>query len=525
MALYHKHRPQTFESVVGQEHIITTIKNQIANAKTAHAYLFSGPRGVGKTTTARLLAKAMNCTGRKQGMAEPCNTCTSCEEITRSRAIDVIEIDAASHTGVDNVRENIIDNAQFKPTISPYKIFIIDEVHMLSTSAFNALLKTLEEPPPHVLFILATTEKHKLPETIISRCQRFDFKKVGYEIMKQHLEQVAQTEHVRVEKEVLDRLINKSDGCVRDAVSLLDQLMATGEEYITRDVASVLLPTSRGDDTLPFIDSLLSRNAKAGLEHIQQLVGDGANLGQFAYDVIELLRILLVTTANPDMRGLGLDLSEATKKELRSLGAKISSLELVQLIDLLLRRRAEIKSAPLPQLPLELAVIEWCEGGANDGGETPKSDHSAIARPEQNAAKSVSPTLHSEDKPTIVDRVRHFVHKDKTPAITSEQVQACWQTCVQSLEQDSPSLAFILGVAAIHAVEDHTITLAVEYALHYDKLIKNKEAKKKIETILSRELKTTIELNVIVASKQDEGTTESDELQRLTATFGGEVVT
>ncbi len=173
MALYHKHRPQTFQDVIGQDHIVKTLSNQVTGDNVAHAYLFSGPRGVGKTTLARILAKAVNCPDRKEETDEPCNKCEFCKEISTSRSIDVIEIDAASHTGVDNVRENIIDNARFKPTKSKYKVFIIDEVHMLSTSAFNALLKTLEEPGSHVIFILATTELHKLPETIISRCLAF----------------------------------------------------------------------------------------------------------------------------------------------------------------------------------------------------------------------------------------------------------------------------------------------------------------------------------------------------------------
>src|SRR3989344_5558425 len=176
--LYRKYRPQTFAEVVGQNHIKTTLQNELEKDKIAHAYLFSGPRGLGKTTMARLFAKAVNCLTRKSGQSEPCNQCNSCQEVITGRSLDVIEIDAASHTGVDNVRENIIENSRFTPTSRKFKVFIIDEVHMLSTSAFNALLKTLEEPPEHAIFILATTEIHKVPETIVSRCQHFDFHKV-----------------------------------------------------------------------------------------------------------------------------------------------------------------------------------------------------------------------------------------------------------------------------------------------------------------------------------------------------------
>jgi len=184
MALYHKYRPKTFSEVIGQKHVTTTIENQLKNDKTNHAYLFSGPRGIGKTTIARILAKSLNCEAIKKPGDKICNKCQTCLEIDKSRSIDVIEMDAATHTQVDNIRENVIENSQFKPTSSKYKIFIIDEVHMLSTGSFNALLKTIEEPPKHVIFILATTELHKIPDTIISRCQRYKFNKVSSEEIK-----------------------------------------------------------------------------------------------------------------------------------------------------------------------------------------------------------------------------------------------------------------------------------------------------------------------------------------------------
>ena len=360
MALYHKHRPQKFSDIVGQEHIVKTIENQVNLNKVAHAYLFSGPRGVGKTTTARLLAKAINCTNKKEKTSEPCNTCESCEEIAKSRAIDVIEIDAASHTGVDNVRENIIENAQFKPTKSKYKVFIIDEVHMLSTSAFNALLKTLEEPPAHVIFVLATTELHKLPETIISRCQRFNYQKVNYSDLKNYLQKISKLEKVKIEDSVLDRIINKSDGCVRDSISLLDQIMATGEKEITAEVASLVLPTSNVEETLEFTKNLIENDPKSGLKLINSLADSGINLLQFANDTIELLRIMMITKADMKATGAGIDLNDKVKTELENLNKKIDYNKLVKLIDLVMKRRLEIKTSPLPQLPLEMVLIEFC---------------------------------------------------------------------------------------------------------------------------------------------------------------------
>ena len=236
MALYHTYRPQTFDDVAYQSHIIETLKNQVIHKKVSHAYLFSGPRGVGKTTTARILAKAVNL-DLKEGTAEFDDTSTAAQEINNSRSIDIIEIDAASNTGVDNVREHIIENAQFQPTHLKMKVFIIDEVHMLSNSAFNALLKTLEEPPAHVMFILATTELDKIPETIISRCQLFRFKRVPFEEMKKHLQSILKQEDVVIDDDVLERIIHKGDGCVRDAMSLLNG-RKTHYKRICRHVSS-----------------------------------------------------------------------------------------------------------------------------------------------------------------------------------------------------------------------------------------------------------------------------------------------
>src|SRR3989338_10226564 len=206
MALYHKYRPQKFADVIGQDHIVKTLSQQIVSNTLAHAYLFSGSRGLGKTTVSRLLAKAINCTSRVEGSAEPCEQCTMCIAITNSRSIDVVEIDAASHTGVDNVRENIIENVRFAPAVLKKKIFIVDEVHMLSKGAFNALLKTLEEPPAYVLFILATTELHKVPETIVSRCERYDSTTIPAEQIIERLKMIAKAERVKVDVAVLGRL-------------------------------------------------------------------------------------------------------------------------------------------------------------------------------------------------------------------------------------------------------------------------------------------------------------------------------
>ena len=527
MALYHKHRPQTFSDVVGQEHIVQTITNQITSEKVAHAYLFSGPRGVGKTTTARLIAKAMTCEQRKKH--EPCNTCTSCTEISESRSIDVIEIDAASHTGVDHVRENIIENAQFKPTSLSHKVFIIDEVHMLSTSAFNALLKTLEEPPAHVIFILATTEPHKLPDTIISRCQRFNFKKVPYETMKKHLENVAKAESVSVDGPVLDRVINKGDGCVRDAISLLDQLMATGEKKITEEVASLVLPTSNVEESLAFVTSLVEKNAQNGLDILARLAESGTHFPQFATDVLELLRSLMIGKSTNSLSG-NVDLSTDAQKKLTSLAAGIEFSDLVKLIDLLMARKAQIQSAPLPQLPLEMLVIEWCEGGTPgssppDTAETPAETtqvSQTVAKAAVSQAEVAVEAPVTEEPPVVETTPEPTSPPAGDRVFTVDEVKDAWNTIVSSIETDSPSLTFIFRMANVLGVEGKTISFSVPYSFHRDKVMDNL-CYPKVTGIMSEVLGGPVELDVSVVAVERPQTDDS-EIQELAAAFGGEVV-
>jgi len=523
MALYHKYRPQTFSSVVGQEHIVTTLMNQVATDKVAHAYLFSGPRGVGKTTLARILAKAINCPDRKHGEAEPCNLCNPCEEIRGSRSIDVIEIDAASHTGVDNVRENIIDNAQFKPTKSPFKIFIIDEVHMLSTSAFNALLKTLEEPPKHVMFILATTELHKLPETIVSRCQRFDFKRVNFDTLKKHLTSVAKGEEIKIENEVIERIINKSDGCVRDAVSLLDQIMATGEKKITAETASLVLPNTNAETTLAFLTALVDKNAPSALEIIQKLADDGVDFVQFNKDLIELMRLLLLSKSGVKLDNYSTDLDEKAKKEVKKLADKLAPRDPVRLLDIFMTRGNQIKLSPIPQMPLEMGVIEWVEkeddaNGPQTSGPANNTNNNDQTQTEK--LKNLKTDQPAEPKKTIVERVKEMVSKE--PDFTLADVNAKWGEFLTKVEKQFPSLAFILKMAEVTGLDGNTIKINVPYNFHRDKIME-KACQRNLETVLSEVIGKKACLEPSTQAK-DEPAPVSNELQELASSLGGEVV-
>ncbi|OGH69167.1 MAG: DNA polymerase III, subunit gamma and tau [Candidatus Magasanikbacteria bacterium RIFCSPHIGHO2_01_FULL_47_8] len=529
--LYRKYRPSTFADVYGQEHLITTIKNEIALGKIAQAYLFSGPRGVGKTTTARLLAKAVNCLTRKEGQFEPCNACGACEQINAGRHIDVIEVDAASQTGVDNVRENIIENAQFKPTTAKYKVFIIDEVHMLSNSSFNALLKTLEEPPAHVIFILATTELHKLPATVISRCQRFNFKKIGYDEMLARLKKISEEEKIKVDKEVFGRIINKSDGCLRDAESLLGQVFSLDLKKITVEDAQMILPSSNVESIIEFLEAITQGDGARALKLINTLTEEGINLDQFAYDTIEVLHACLITKAT--LTPAGQDYSEESLKKIKKIAGTLSVPRLITLIDRALARRLEIKTAPLPQLPLELLAMEFSDAAAD--ANPPTSNVSPISYLPSPADPSPF-TLHPTNSPapaevepakpthrfteTIKNAIAHITH-DQPIKTTLAEIKGKWNEVVTKISATAPSLTFMLKMCVVKDLVGNELFVTIPFSLHKEKLDerKNKNVIEGfLETFFSEKIRLVCEL-VPEATPP-----EPEDLSSLAVQFGGEVM-
>ena len=351
-ALYTKYRPQIFEDVVGQEHIERTIKNAIEQDKVSHAYLFCGPRGTGKTTTARLLAKALLC--ERGPTAEPDGTCEDCRLIAAGEHPDVYELDAASRTGVDNVREEIINRVQFAPTRGRYKVYIIDEVHMLSTAAFNALLKTLEEPPSHVVFILATTDPQKVPETIHSRCQRFDFRRISAEAMVARLGAVCVSEGVEFEGEALDLIAHRAEGGLRNALTSLEQIIAFGEGKVTLAGAEAMLGSLDSSEMSEIMDAVGTRDAAACFRWTAQYVETGADLARFVRDMAWRVRNLYVMSlAGADV---ALEVSESERRELAAELPLFGTDRLARLLGVLGDLSAELKTSTNPRLSFEIAL-------------------------------------------------------------------------------------------------------------------------------------------------------------------------
>ncbi len=376
-ALYRKWRPQTWDEVVGQPHVVQTLTNALKAGRYNHAYLFAGPRGTGKTTTARLLAKTVNC-GNKEFDQRPCGECQHCKEFSAGGYIDLIEIDAASNTSVEDVRD-LREKINYRPNLGEYKVYIIDEVHMLSTAAFNALLKTLEEPPNYAIFVLATTEAHKIPATVLSRCQRHEFRRIPVNEIKVQLSRIVQEEGLEAEQEALDLVARQATGSMRDAISLLDQLSSTGKK-ITLEIAQDVLGTVTSQAVLELTDLILAKDAARGLELIQTTLDSGSDPRQFARQVVDHLRnILLIKTGDNSLVEETPEIKELLAGQADNFEDKQRLLGTIRAFN---TAASETRSAWQPSLGLELALFESIEPGqaaekftpATSAPETPKPD-------------------------------------------------------------------------------------------------------------------------------------------------------
>ena len=427
-AFYRKWRPHLWEQVIGQEHVIQTLRNAVRSGRVGHAYLFAGPRGTGKTTTARLLAKAVNCLDPDLAK-RPCDVCEHCTSVNAARYLDLIEIDAASNTSVDDVRD-LRDKINFSPSQGEYKVYIIDEVHMLSTAAFNALLKTLEEPPPHAIFILATTEVHKIPATVLSRCQKHEFRRVPVAQITGLLSQMAKDEQLEVDDDALLLIARQATGSVRDAISLLDQLSSTGKR-VTLAEAQVVLGTATNETVLALVNAILARDAAAGLSCIQSALDAGSDARQFARQVVEYLRgVLLVRLNNAGL----IDATAEAKAHMATQAARFETAHLLEVIHLFNEAAVDTRSSWQPGLGLELALAELVE-------ERPVA-----------AAPAVEPVVRTErpaEPPAMSEARREERHvpaparanpvQERKPAEAAEQAPAGQKSIAPTQKESAPA--------------------------------------------------------------------------------------
>ncbi len=441
ISLYRKYRPQTFEHLVGQEHVSTTLLNALRKKQLAHAYLFCGPRGTGKTSTARLVAKGLNCKNLQKN-AEPCNSCDICISVNEGRLIDIVEIDAASNRGIDEIRD-LREKIKFAPTYAAKKVYIIDEVHMLTKEAFNALLKTLEEPPIHVHFILATTESHKVPDTIISRCQRFDFKRIMPATIVKRLQTIAQEENIQTDPLALKLIADYADGGLRDAIGLMEQMTASGK--VTFEHVKEYLGLSGLKEIESFIDLLLKRKITEALNAINVFYQSGIDLSQFVKECLDYLREELLSAVSED---------------------NVEAISLfIQLISLFQEANEGIKSAIIPQLPVEMAIIKSGFGDRThrrlDTLESQVPSKKISISP-----SSISPKKESSSAPTPSQE--DDSRDNRVMPSSLETVKSQWPRVLDHIK--TPSLKRSLSCGILLVFENDTIDLGFTSLFHKEKI-------------------------------------------------------
>jgi DNA polymerase III subunit gamma/tau len=476
-ALYNKWRPQKWDEIIGQQHVVQTLRNAVIGDRVAHAYLFAGPRGTGKTTAARLLAKAVNCLDEDPS-ARPCNQCAHCLAVNEGRFLDLIEIDAASNTSVEDVRD-LRDKINFTPNQGTYKVYIIDEVHMLSTAAFNALLKTLEEPPAHAIFILATTEIHKIPATVLSRCQRHEFRRVPVNDIVGQLQNIVAHENLTAEPEALTLIARQSAGGMRDAISLLDQMASTGKE-ISLGLTQTVLGTAASQTVIDLVEAVLKGAPAAGMNAIHTALDAGTDPRLLARQVVDYLRALLLVQMG---NGAQVDLAADTRLQVERHARKFSPQDVLRMIKAFNVAATDLRGGWQPSLPLELALAEVIEMPKSPHLETPsvepvkimareKVDKTVSTPTVQDLKRAGAVTGQAEPRPVVetplekkagipVSTAGKETEKlvEETDQVSLEQLTKAWKQIRGLIKPQSPSLDALLNSCRLLEIKNGVLII------------------------------------------------------------------
>jgi DNA polymerase-3 subunit gamma/tau len=508
LSLYRKWRPQEFKDVAGQEHIISTLQNAIETGRVAHAYLFAGPRGTGKTTTARLLAKALNCVNGPT--SSPCDECESCIAIREGRSLDVFEIDGASNRGIDEIRE-LRETVRFKATQGNYKVYIIDEVHMLTTEAFNALLKTLEEPPEHVIFVFATTEPQKIPATILSRCQRFTFRRIPSDVIVQRLTEISEKEGIQAEEGALRLLAETAQGGMRDAISLLDQSIAFSENIVTTTVVQDMLGLTDAQALNAFYQVLISKDLTKGLSLIKSASEEGKDLVHFMESAMQVARGLLVVKADKDAPlQSGEILLNITREESMELAAKFDSKYLVRIIETLAETIQKAKRTADPELFFELSLVKLTEEPVG----TTQVDAAAIIE--------FNKKLEAQSKK--IQELEQKIKEGRSLQVENSDINLFWEGLLQQLKSRKDTLEYwaFLNVAEPVALEGIDLYISFPDAYEFHRAnVENPKNKSLIEQKLEELTGKALRLRIDESPKFKR---DPNFLTKTQEVFGGKII-
>lgn len=529
-ALYREWRPQNFYDIVGQEHITTTVKNQILNNRIAHAYLFCGTRGTGKTTTAKVFAKALNCLDLKDG--EPCNECDMCRKINEGLAIDVTELDAASNNGIDKIRD-IIDDVKYPPQEARHKVYIMDEVHMLSIGAVNAFLKTLEEPPSNVVFILATTDPQKLPITILSRCQRFDFKRINNNEITERLKKIVNEQNALADDKSLNLIARVSDGAMRDALSILDQAISMGNGAVQYDVLVSMLGLVTNDSLFNLTNSVTQRNIEKSISIIDEVVYAGKDIYLFIKDLIAHYRNILMAkvTNNPEEV---LDMSEENILLIKEQASKIRAEEVMRYIRILQETESNAKISKQARLYLELAIIKMCKIEYDTSNEVILTRINKLEEGLKNGSlKVVSNTtdkVNSKEEVTKRQPVRETkrittsnVMANENSKVTLNDIQRSWKDILERFRARRAMIVYA-SILTGKPVECKNGILTIEYEDQY-KFNKDRLEKPEYKSVIQEVLAEIFREDIKVMFEVEESSSdEKSTADMLLETLGSDIV-